>query len=108
MIDLGIFAPLDEAIRRAAPEEHSGLMAALAARMAAVAARSLAATPSGIANQEPASRNLSAKEAAKRLGVSLPYLYKHADDFPFTVHIGNRVVFDSAGIEAWNRGQRAP
>jgi hypothetical protein len=50
-------------------------------------------------------RNLSATEAARRLGVSLPYLYKHAASWPVARRLGKRVVFDSAGLEAWNSGQ---
>lgn len=50
--------------------------------------------------------NISAREAARRLGVSLPYLYKHANEYPFSRRIGRRVLFSSRGLDAWNRGQR--
>lgn len=47
--------------------------------------------------------NISAKEAARRLGVSKAFLYKNAARLPFTVRIGRRVVFASAGLERWRR-----
>lgn len=50
-------------------------------------------------------RNLSAKEAARRIGVSLPYLYKHARECPFTIRVGRRVVFLASGLEAWLRSK---
>jgi predicted DNA-binding transcriptional regulator AlpA len=46
--------------------------------------------------------NLSAEEAARRLGMSVDYLYKHKK-LPFRRQIGRRVVFSSAGLERWNR-----
>jgi predicted DNA-binding transcriptional regulator AlpA len=60
-------------------------------------------THSGGAGED---RNLSAKEAALRLGLSIPYLYKHADEYPFARRIGKRVLFSALGLDAWNRGQR--
>lgn len=104
MIDEGMFAALDDGIRKAAPEDRPALLIQLAARIVKVTALGLPTLAADA--RAPQSRNLSAKEAAKRLGISEPMLYKHADEFPFTVRIGERVVFDSAGVEAWNKGQR--
>lgn len=59
-------------------------------------------------NQRPAAtvtepdRNLSAEEAAQRLGMSRDYLYRHAANLPFTVRIGSRVLFSERGLERWN------
>jgi predicted DNA-binding transcriptional regulator AlpA len=39
------------------------------------------------------------EEAADRLGISTDYLYRHADDYPFTRRIGSRLLFSSAGID---------
>jgi predicted DNA-binding transcriptional regulator AlpA len=48
-------------------------------------------------------RNLDVAEAAKRLGMSRDWLYRHASELPFAVRIGRRVVFDSLALERWNR-----
>jgi len=48
-------------------------------------------------------RNLDVAEAAKRLGMSRDWLYRHASELPFAVRIGRRVVFDSVALERWNR-----
>jgi predicted DNA-binding transcriptional regulator AlpA len=65
----------------------------------------LAATPTDGRTDGPEleSRNLDVTEAAKRLGMSRDWLYRHASELPFTVRIGRRVVFDSLGLERWNR-----
>jgi predicted DNA-binding transcriptional regulator AlpA len=48
-------------------------------------------------------RNLDITEAAKRLGMSRDWLYRHASELPFALRIGRRVVFDSVALERWNR-----
>lgn len=53
------------------------------------------------ADQE--ARNLDVAEAAKRLGMSRDWLYRHASELPFAVRIGRRLVFDSRELERWNR-----
>jgi predicted DNA-binding transcriptional regulator AlpA len=53
-------------------------------------------------------RNLSAQEAAARLGMSDSWLYKHPD-LPFVVKIGGRTLYSERGLEKWNRSrQRRP
>jgi excisionase family DNA binding protein len=49
-----------------------------------------------------ADENLSAEEAARRLGLSKDWLYRHADSLP-SVRIGRRVLFSASGLERWNR-----
>jgi predicted DNA-binding transcriptional regulator AlpA len=46
-------------------------------------------------------QNLSAEDAARRLGVSADWLYK--TKLPFKVKIGRRVLFSATGLEKWNR-----
>ena len=53
------------------------------------------------ARDEP--RNLDVAEAARRLGMSRDWLYRHAAELPFALRIGRRVVFDSVALERWNR-----
>ncbi len=48
-------------------------------------------------------RNLDVTEAARRLGMSREWLYRHAAELPFAVRIGRRLVFDSVALERWNR-----
>jgi len=74
-----------------------------AARAAAWARLTIPAAdkPSDVSGQE--ARNLDVAEAAKRLGMSRDWLYRHASELPFAVRIGRRVVFDSRELERWNR-----
>jgi predicted DNA-binding transcriptional regulator AlpA len=80
------------------------LIGALEAARAAAWVRLTAPTTnqtSEAADQE--ARNLDVAEAAKRLGMSRDWLYRHASELPFAVRIGRRVVFDSRELERWNR-----
>lgn len=52
-------------------------------------------------SSEEAERNLSAGEAAGRLGMSRDWLYKNASRLPFSVRIGRRVLFSARGLERW-------
>lgn len=38
-------------------------------------------------------------EAARRLGVSEDYLYRHAQDYPFTRRQGRKLLFSAMGID---------
>jgi predicted DNA-binding transcriptional regulator AlpA len=44
---------------------------------------------------------LSAPEAARRLGISQDYLYRHHRDFPFTRRVGRRLLFSALGIDRY-------
>jgi predicted DNA-binding transcriptional regulator AlpA len=80
------------------------LIGELEAARAAAWARLTAPTgekPSVVPGQE--ARNLDVAEAAKRLGMSRDWLYRHASELPFALRIGRRVVFDSVALERWNR-----
>jgi hypothetical protein len=51
---------------------------------------------------------LDAKEAADRLGFAADYLYRHAEEFPFTRRVKRNLRFSSLGIDRYiqqNRGQ---
>ena len=99
------FEALDIAIADArSPEQQAALVVALAARLAALGARM---TTGGVPVEAPSpDENVSATEAARRLGVSRVYLYRHAHELPFAVRIGRRVVFSAKGLERWSRQQR--
>ena len=74
-------------------------LAALQARAAARLSAAPTVTPSGY-GIAPGQR-LSAQQLADRLGRSLDYVYRHADDWPFTVREGRSVKFDEAGFVRW-------
>ena len=82
------------------PQLIGDLEAARAAAWARLTARA-ADKASEALGQE--ARNLDVAEAAKRLGMSRDWLYRHASKLPFAVRIGRRVVFDSVALERWNR-----
>ena len=46
---------------------------------------------------------LNTEGAAARIGVSTDYLYRHAQQFPFTRRIGRKLLFSSLGIDAYIR-----
>lgn len=85
------------------PEAARALTLRCAAVLTALA--SVPAAPEGGGRVEPASgdRLLDVKEAAARLGASADYLYRHAKRLPFTVRIGSRLRFSSAGIDRYIR-----
>ena len=98
-----LLTELDRCIAVAAVENLPALLASLSAMLAVVASRMLS-SPSG--PESPArecDENLSAQEAARRLGVSKDYLYRHARRLPFARRIGRRLLFSAKGLERWNR-----
>ena len=107
MNETQVLAALDELIGRVAPSALPALVVALSARLSSLGALALNGTVMREAqstSEEP-ERNLSAKEAAARLGVSTAYLYKNAGRFPFALRIGRRLLFSSRGVERWNRAR---
>jgi len=49
---------------------------------------------------------LDAREAAHRLGVSPDYLYHNHRRFPFTRHMGRKLLFSANGIQDHIRSRR--
>jgi excisionase family DNA binding protein len=94
---------LDEANARTPPEGIIPLLAALSSRVNAVTARLLTVSPEPVSSGMRLDENLSIEEAARRLGVSRDYVYRHAHKLPFTVRIGRRLLFSARGLERWNR-----
>lgn len=90
------------AVRDAPLDELPQLVGFLAHAQALALARIAAAQSD---TPPPAARNLTAREAAKLLGVSASWLHKNARELPFTRRIGRRVLFDSAGLERWRRSR---
>jgi excisionase family DNA binding protein len=42
---------------------------------------------------------LAVSEAARRLGISEDYLYRHAQEYPFTRRQGRKLLFSAQGID---------
>ncbi|MCP3995678.1 MAG: helix-turn-helix domain-containing protein [bacterium] len=80
------------------------LIAALSARVTAGTVR-IVCSGDRRADGRP-DENLSAAEAAKRLGVSRSWLYSNAHGLPFTRHIGRRVLFSAQGLDRWSRDRQ--
>jgi hypothetical protein len=47
--------------------------------------------------------NISAAEAARRLGMSTHWLYRNAGTLPFVARIGRRVVCSASGLERFQK-----
>jgi len=58
--------------------------------------RLTAAPPNGA---QPHDEQLSVEVAAERLGVSKDYLYRHAQEYPFTRRQGRKLLFSALGID---------
>lgn len=91
-----------DAVARLPVSTLPGLLAALAALTTAVAAR-LAATPAGEGppNVPGEDRLVTAAEATRLTGMSLRWLYAHADELPFACRIGRAVRFSRVGALKW-------
>ncbi|HEX8171008.1 MAG TPA: hypothetical protein VF824_10755 [Thermoanaerobaculia bacterium] len=60
-----------------------------------------------VGNVEREDRLLSVQEAAPILGVTIDWLYRHADDFTFTIRPGpGQVRFSNVGIQEYLRQKR--
>jgi predicted DNA-binding transcriptional regulator AlpA len=105
-VTLTVLLALDRAIGEASPEERPALVVALAARLAQLAAASLTTPAPGTGRFVETDANLSAVEAARRLGISKDWLYRNAERLPFAVRIGRRVLFSARGLERWNAQRR--
>jgi excisionase family DNA binding protein len=49
---------------------------------------------------------LDVDEAARRLGMSKDYLYRHAESFPFTRRVGRSLRFSARGIDEYIKPQK--
>jgi predicted DNA-binding transcriptional regulator AlpA len=96
-------AELRSLVEATPPHELPQLIGELEAAKAVAWSR-LTARAADTPDPPPAeARNLDIGEAAKRLGMSRDWLYRHASELPFALRIGRRVVFDSVALERWNR-----
>jgi hypothetical protein len=84
-------------MRRALAHALADIEAALALRVVATPAASASAT------SEPL---LDVEGAAKRLGVSKTWVYRHADALPFRVRLDGALRFDPRGLAAFLADRR--
>jgi len=89
-------------VARTTPQDLPALCGDLAAAHAEALARMLSAHVA-VSEERGSDENLQIEEAARRLGVSKNYLYRHGNRLPFAVRIGRRLLFSAAGLEKWNR-----
>ena len=89
------------------PSDLPALAGELARALATVVARTavtaVTAVPlTTIPPTSAADELLTIEEAAKRLGVKVSWLYRHARDLAFSRKIGRRTLrFDARGLERW-------
>jgi len=90
-----VLGQLDEVIAAAGPGERAGLVVALSARLATLGAGLVAGEPPP-ATTDRGDDNLDVKEGARRIGVSLPYFYRH--EWPFARREGRKWIVSARGI----------
>jgi predicted DNA-binding transcriptional regulator AlpA len=90
--------------RRAVEAANIGATAPVAAIYEAVLAElaPLSSTGNGKAPPPAPGRQLTAREAAPLLGVSVRWLYRHAKTLPFAKRLADKTLrFDAAGLAQW-------
>jgi excisionase family DNA binding protein len=91
-------------VANAAPEALPALIGLLAEAQAAALARLTTPAPTNGNGHAESDKNISTKEAARRLGVSEDWLYRQKK-LPFRRQIGRRVLFSARDLERWNRSR---
>jgi excisionase family DNA binding protein len=66
--------------------------------LAEISATASARLASSVVQARP-DEMLDVEEAARRMGVSKDYLYRHQRKFPFARRIGRKLLFSSVGLE---------
>lgn len=103
-------ALMDVDIARLDETELPSALTGLAAGIAVLAARSFEVA--GRLRPESSLRNthddlVDVHEAARVLGMSVKWVYRHASKLPFAVRVGRSLRFSRAGIEKYRRAQAA-
>lgn len=98
-----------ERVQDVAPEAIPALIGEAAALQAQLWARLHAptATAPAPAAKADADELLTVKQAAARLGVAAKWMYRHADDLPFTRRLTSGTLrFSARGLERWKESRR--
>lgn len=88
-----------ERVNELAPDQARALLVQLATLQAPLLARALL-LGGGRASGD-SDELLTVDVAARRLGLSEDWLYRHAGKLPFTVHVGRQVRFSARRLEAY-------
>jgi predicted DNA-binding transcriptional regulator AlpA len=88
-----------QTVMMAARELPAGELPRLLGELEEIRCTAMARLTAPAPAQSQADELLSAAEAARRLGISQDYLYRHHRDFPFTRRVGRRLLFSALGIE---------
>jgi hypothetical protein len=99
---LGIVAPqgdLLDRLRTVARELPAGELPSFIGELEAVKATAWARLSAPASATAEHDELLEVEAAAQRLGVSKDYLYRHAQDYPFTRRQGRKLLFSAHGIE---------
>jgi len=90
-----------QAVLIAARELPAGELPRLLGELEEIRCTAMARLAAPAPAQSQADELLSTPEAARRLGISQDYLYRHHRDFPFTRRVGRRLLFSAMGIEKY-------
>jgi len=96
-------------VARLTAHEAAAALVEVATIQAALVARLQVASPSATRNETAKDgRLLTPVQAAERLGVTVRWLYRHADQLPFTRRLGRKTVrFLESGLERHIRERRS-
>ncbi len=105
MATLDELAASPERVRDLSSVEAADLLLRVVGLQTVLLARALAGQTNGPAPDTPAEdRLLSPEEAARRLGVTLRWLYRHAKHLPFTRRLSRKALrFSAEGLEKYLR-----
>ena len=94
-----------QTVMMAARELPAGELPRLLGELEEIRCTAMARLTAPALAQSQADELLGATEAARRLGISQDYLYRHHGDFLFTRRVGRRLLFSALGIEKYIRQQ---
>ena len=88
-------------LRELATVERDEIPAALGALAEADARLRLRLVASPALPSAEADRLLTVEDVAERLAVTEDYVYRHADEWPFTRRVGRQLRFSARGLDEW-------
>ncbi len=101
----GVLIEFERAVAEVSPHDAPTLLGELERLKAMIWARMMHPSPNhqgGPANESEPDQLLTPQEAARILGVTPRWLYRHAKRLPFTKRISRKVLrFSEAGLRRW-------
>ena len=95
---MGKLAELKEEIANLTPEQVPDVLGQLEQLKAVAWVQLLTPNGRNLSGIQPPDELVNEREAARRLGLSLDYIYRHARQLPFTVRVGRQLRFSARGI----------